>query len=83
MTTVRVSSKGQIVLPKAIREKFGIKEGDELEVLDFGNEIVIVPVKKDIELMGILKSDKPLKEIMREVRAEEEELEARKWKLRE
>jgi AbrB family looped-hinge helix DNA binding protein len=83
MTTVKVSSKGQIVLPKAIREKFGIKEGDELEVLDFGNEIVIVPVKKDIELMGILKFDKPLKEIMREVRAEEEELEARKWKLRE
>lgn len=30
MTTVKVSSKGQIVLPKAIREKFGIKEGDEL-----------------------------------------------------
>lgn len=80
MTTVKVSTKGQIVLPKVIREKFGIKEGDELEVLDFGNEIVIVPVKKGIELMGILKFDKPLKEIMKEVRAEEEELEARKWK---
>ena len=80
MTTVKVSSKGQIVLPKSIREKFGIKEGDELEVLDFGDEIVIVPVKKSINLMGILKFDKPLKEVMREVRAEEEELEVRKWK---
>ncbi|WP_456397088.1 AbrB/MazE/SpoVT family DNA-binding domain-containing protein [Thermococcus sp.] len=78
MATVKVSSKGQIVLPKAIREKFGIKEGDELEVLDFGDEIVIVPVKKSIDLMGILKFDKPLKEVMKEVRAEEEELEARK-----
>ena len=80
MTTVKVSSKGQIVLPKAIREKFGIKEGDELEVLDFGDEIVIVPVKKDIDLMGILKFDKPLKDIIKEIRAEEEELEVKKWK---
>ncbi len=75
MTTVKVSSKGQIVLPKAIREKFGIKEGDELEVLDFGNEIVIVPVKKDVNLRGLVKFEKPVKEILREIRAEEKELE--------
>ncbi|MFA4641398.1 AbrB/MazE/SpoVT family DNA-binding domain-containing protein [Pyrococcus kukulkanii] len=36
MVTVKVSSKGQIVIPKVIREKFGIREGDELEILDFG-----------------------------------------------
>jgi len=75
MTTVKVSSKGQIVLPKSIREKFGIKEGDELEVLDFGDEIVIVPLKKDLKLRGLVKFEKPVKEILREVRAEEEELE--------
>ncbi len=75
MTTVKVSSKGQIVLPKAIREKFGIKEGDELEVLDFGDEIVIVPLKKGLKLRGLVKFEKPVKEILREVRAEEEELE--------
>ncbi len=75
MTTVRVSSKGQIVLPKAIREKFGIKEGDELEVLDFGNEIVIVPIKKGLKLRGLVKFEKPAKEILREIRAEEEKLE--------
>jgi len=77
MVTVKVSSKGQIVLPKAIREKFGIKEGDELEVLDFGNEIVIVPVKKDLKLRGLVKFEKPVKEILREIRKEEEELEAK------
>jgi len=75
MTTVKVSSKGQIVLPKAIRKKFGIKEGDELEVLDFGNEIVIVPIKKGLKLRGLVKFEKPTKEILREIRAEEEELE--------
>ncbi|BAD85265.1 transcription regulator, SpoVT/AbrB family [Thermococcus kodakarensis KOD1] len=79
MVTVKVSSKGQIVLPKSIREKLGINPGDEVEVLDFGDEIVIVPVKKNVDLMGILKFDKPLKDVMREVREEERELEARKW----
>ncbi|WP_297548246.1 AbrB/MazE/SpoVT family DNA-binding domain-containing protein [Thermococcus sp.] len=77
MVTVKVSSKGQIVLPKAIREKFGIKEGDELEVLDFGDEIVIVPVKKDLKLRGLVKFEKPVREILQEIRKEEEELEAR------
>ncbi|WP_297457858.1 AbrB/MazE/SpoVT family DNA-binding domain-containing protein [Thermococcus sp.] len=77
MVTVKVSSKGQIVLPKAIREKFGIKEGDELEVLDFGDEIVIVPVKKDLKLRGLVKFEKPVREILQEIRKEEEELEVR------
>ncbi|WP_297506116.1 AbrB/MazE/SpoVT family DNA-binding domain-containing protein [Thermococcus sp.] len=77
MTIVKVSSKGQIVLPKAIREKFGIKEGDELEILDFGDEIVIVPVKKGLKLRGLVKFEKPVREILREIRKEEEELEAR------
>ena len=79
MVTVKVSSKGQIVIPKVIREKFGIREGDELEILDFGNEIVIVPIKRDIDLKGILKLEKPVKEIMEDVR-KEEELEAKKWR---
>ncbi len=77
MVTVKVSSKGQIVLPKAIRERFGIKEGDELEVLDLGDEIVIVPVKKGLKLRGLVRFEKPVREILHEIRKEEEELEAR------
>ena len=76
MVTVKVSSKGQIVLPKIIREKFGIKEGDELEVLDFGDEIVIVPVKKGLKLRGLVKFEKPVRDVLREIKKEEEGLEA-------
>ncbi|MBO8174772.1 MAG: AbrB/MazE/SpoVT family DNA-binding domain-containing protein [Thermococcus sp.] len=78
MVTVKVSSKGQIVLPKSIREKFGIKAGDEVEILDLGNELIIVPIKKDIKLRGLVKFDKPVIEILKEVREEEEKLEAKK-----
>ncbi len=38
----KVSTKGQLVLPAKIRKKYGISPGKEVEVLDFGYEIVIV-----------------------------------------
>lgn len=41
---VKVSSKGQLVLPAEIRRKYEIEAGKEVEILDFGGEIVIVPV---------------------------------------
>ncbi len=77
MVTVKVSSKGQIVLPKVIREKFDIREGDEIEVLDFGDEIVLVPIKKNLRLRGLLKFERSVREILHEIRKEEEELEVR------
>ncbi|EHR77872.1 AbrB family transcriptional regulator [Thermococcus litoralis DSM 5473] len=75
MTTVKVSSKGQIVLPKDIRERFNIKPGDEVEILEFGREIVLVPIKRDVKLRGLIKFNKPLKELLREIKEEEKTLE--------
>ncbi len=39
----KVSTKGQLVLPAKIRRKYGIIPGKDVEILDFGDEIVIVP----------------------------------------
>lgn len=39
---VRVSSKGQIVLPKKLRDKFGIEEGDYLYVGELSNGVVVL-----------------------------------------
>lgn len=75
MTTVKVSSKGQIVLPKDIRERFNIKPGDEVEIFEFGREIVLVPIKRDVKLRGLIKFNKPLKELLREIKEEEKTLE--------
>lgn len=39
---VRLSSKGQVVLPKEIRKKLGLRKGDKLRVeIDEGKNIVI------------------------------------------
>lgn len=39
MTTYRVGPKGQVVVPKAIRDEIGLRPGDEVEVALEGEEI--------------------------------------------
>lgn len=43
----RVSSKGGIVIPAEIRAAFGIKPGDEVDVVDDGECIVLVRHSSD------------------------------------
>jgi AbrB family looped-hinge helix DNA binding protein len=45
-TTVRLSSKGQIIIPAGVRQKLGLKTGQALTVRAGGRrEIVFVPVE--------------------------------------
>jgi AbrB family looped-hinge helix DNA binding protein len=37
----RVSEKGQITVPKVLRDRFGIRPGDELDVIDDGGRLVL------------------------------------------
>lgn len=54
---VKVSSKGQIVLPATVRKRIGIEPGDELVVVEWGNAVYLVPKMKDPirEAKGLLK----------------------------
>ena len=59
MPTSKLSSKGQTVIPKPIREHLGVGPGDEVDfiVRDDG-EVVIRPATIDVrELFGLL--DRP------------------------
>ena len=59
MPTSKLSSKGQTVIPKSIREHLGVGPGDEVDfiVRDDG-EVVIRPATIDVEqLFGLL--DRP------------------------
>ena len=44
MYTVTISSKGQIVLPQAVRRKLGLQEGDKLEVSVEGQAVLLTPL---------------------------------------
>jgi AbrB family looped-hinge helix DNA binding protein len=75
MQTARISSKGQIVIPKHIRDKVGLKPGSLVDVKIANEHIELIPLPEDPikALRGSLKSRKSLasqliKEHRREVR---------------
>ena len=55
MTTVTVSPKYQVVIPKEIRESMGIVSGQKIQVLTYKNRIELIPIKPIKKLRGFLK----------------------------
>lgn len=45
-SVVKVSSKGQIVLPTTLRQKAGISKGDVLAAAVTGGKVILEPLKK-------------------------------------
>ena len=83
----KISSKGQLVLPKAVRDAHGLVPGSEVEVESVGATIVLTPrIRKPRagrfytvdEVAGILKYDGPPVSIRDMDRAVEEEF-RRRW----
>ena len=66
MQSVKVLAKGQVVIPAAIRKKYSIQPGCEIQVFEYGNLIYLVPPSKDPieEAMGCLPSTPSLSEEM-------------------
>ena len=46
---VRVSTKGQIVIPLAVRQKLGIKTGDSLFVLGGDEQVMLMTARRYAE----------------------------------
>jgi AbrB family looped-hinge helix DNA binding protein len=55
MDTVAISEKYQMVIPRAIREKWGIKPGQKVRLIVYGNLLEVVPVRSIKEARGFLK----------------------------
>ena len=45
--TIRVSSKGWVVIPAELRKRYQLKPGTAVEVIDYGGVLAIVPVKEN------------------------------------
>ncbi|MXY90540.1 MAG: AbrB/MazE/SpoVT family DNA-binding domain-containing protein [Gammaproteobacteria bacterium] len=54
MTTVTVSPKFQIVIPKEIRDANGIVAGQKMQMISFRGGIQLVPVQAIEKLRGTL-----------------------------
>ena len=73
MTVVQVSLKGQILIPKSLREKYGVKPGSKVQILEEPGSLIIKPAPEDpIEAAcGFLEGDFSLTEdLMNEHRKE-------------
>jgi len=55
MVTVTLSDEYRIVIPKEIRDKLGLKAGQELEMMVIDDRIILIPVRPVTEMRGFLK----------------------------
>lgn len=62
MTAATVTSKGQITLPKSVRQRLGIEAGDRVEFVESEHGFLVVPATRDIRsLKGLVpKPKKPV-----------------------
>jgi len=56
MSEARMTTKGQITLPKDIRDRLGLKQGDRVRfIVEDDGRVRLLPAKRDVsELFGIL-----------------------------
>ncbi len=47
MATVKTLSKGQIVIPADIRKKYHIEPGTEIQIMEYGGIIYLIPPVQD------------------------------------
>jgi AbrB family looped-hinge helix DNA binding protein len=80
MPIVRTSSKGQIVIPKQIREKLGIGPGKKVLFRLVGNHAEIVPLSDEpVKAMrGVLRADSSLAEELLEERRKDTQIDERR-----
>ena len=82
METSVLTTKGQLLIPKRIRNKYGIKAGVKVIFEETDKGVIIRPMNEEYfnSFMGILKSDSNLKEEMKQYKEEEKKLEERKFR---
>ena len=70
----KVTSKGQVVIPKILREKYGIRTATAIRWIEKEQGILIVPESEDpiVAARGMLKGSGILKAYLKEKRLEKQ-----------
>lgn len=59
MEAVTLSPKYQVVIPRHIREKLGLRPGEKLQVISFDDRIELIPIRPMRQMRGFLKGLPP------------------------
>ena len=84
-TETRATEKGQIVIPAALRKKYGIKKGTRIQVYEQNDHIVLNPLSPEVirarlnKLQGIVKGGPSMTKELEEERALDREKEDGKF----
>jgi AbrB family looped-hinge helix DNA binding protein len=72
----KLSEKGWVVIPNSIRKRYGLKKGDQVNIIDYGDIISIIPLSTDPikESAGLLKGGASLTKDLIEQRKRDKEL---------
>ncbi|MGI9034106.1 MAG: AbrB/MazE/SpoVT family DNA-binding domain-containing protein [Acidimicrobiales bacterium] len=68
--THRVGAKGQIVIPKELREELGLRPGDEVNFWQEGDHVAVRPARTMRPLQGRFRGSGLVEELERERRAD-------------
>ena len=84
METSTLTSKGQLLIPKRIRNRYGIKAGVKVILEETDKGVLITPMNEQYfkSFAGILKKTGNLKEEMRKLKEEEKVSEDRRLHLK-
>ena len=75
MNTSTLSEKGWVVIPQELRERYRLKKGDKVHVIDYGGVISIIPASESPikNSLGMLKGKTSLiKELIKSRRQDAE-----------
>ena len=77
METSKMTSKGQVLIPKKIREEFGFKKGVPIAIIRSKQGVLLKPIDKNYykQFIGILKNDLPTTKEYLKWKKEEQKLE--------
>lgn len=77
-----LTSKGQLLIPKRLRDKYGIEPGTKVIFEETPDGVLVKPMNEQFfkQYIGVLKSNGNLKDEMKQLKQEEILLEERKEK---
>ena len=71
---VKLSSKGQIVIPKEVREKLGLKAGDKIKLeVEEGKRLIVQPSVNPPNDVFVKAGDRLIEETLQEAKRVDEE----------
>ena len=77
--SIEVAGRGQVTLPKALRDQYDIKSGQQFTVIDLGGAFLLSPKESKVEVLcnqiqeELLQEGTSLEDLLADLRAMREE----------